>query len=150
MRDFDRSLEPVGLSDASDVGHDMAERGWIPNLVLCSTAARARQTWDAVAAELPSPPHLTHVEDLYGEDAAGYVRIIQASGAEGSLMLVGHNPMLEDVALVLAAPGDEVAEQIRRSGFPTAGLVIIDFDEDVAQIAAGRGHLVELHRPVGR
>jgi phosphohistidine phosphatase len=128
----------------------MAERGWMPDLVLCSTAARAKQTWDAVATELKTGPQVTLLEDLYGEDAAGYVRIIKSSGAQSSLMVIGHNPMMEDVALGLAAPDDALAEQIRRSGFPTAGLVIIDFEEDITGIEAGRGRIVEIHSPAAR
>lgn len=89
MRDFDRPLEAIGRDDASAVGRDMAEREWKPELVLCSMAVRAKQTWDASGAELPLPPETRLLEDLYSADAAGYVRLIQASGAGTSLMLVG-------------------------------------------------------------
>lgn len=55
--------------------------------------------------------------------------------------------MIEDVALALAVPGDPLAEELRRSGFPTAGLAVIDFEEDVAEIQPGRGRIVEILKP---
>ncbi|MFC3218672.1 histidine phosphatase family protein [Tianweitania populi] len=150
MRDFDRPLEPIGQDDASAVGRDMAERNWMPDLVLCSTATRAQQTWDGCSAELSSVPTTRLIEDLYSADASGYVQIIQASGATQSLMLVGHNPMIEDVTLALVSQDDPHAEQLRRSGFPTAGLAVIDFEDDIANIQPGTGRLVEILKPEGR
>ena len=150
MRDFDRPLEPVGIEDAAAVGRDMTERDWMPDLVLCSTATRAQQTWDNCSAELSSVPETRLIEDLYSADAAGYVQIIQASGAKTSVMLVGHNPMIEDVTLALVSQDDPVAEQLRRSGFPTAGLAVIDFEDDIANIQPGAGRLVEILKPEGR
>jgi phosphohistidine phosphatase len=150
MRDFDRPLEVVGKDDAAAVGRDMAERGWMPDLVLCSAATRAQQTWDGCSAELSSVPQTRLMEDLYNADAAGYVQIIQSSGAETSLMLVGHNPMIEDVTLALVSPENPLAEQLRRSGFPTAGLAVIDFETDIANIQPDTGRLVEMLKPEGR
>ena len=95
-------------------------------------------------------PETRLIEDLYSADAAGYVQIIQASGAKTSVMLVGHNPMIEDVTLALVSKDDPVAEQLRRSGFPTAGLAVIDFEDDIANIQPGAGRLVEILKPEGR
>lgn len=131
------------------MGKEMATRGWLPQLVLCSTGVRARQTWEAAQVHAgQTETRLT--ETLYSTDAAGYLDMIRKSGATKSVMVVGHNPMIEDVALALAAKKDANAEQIRKSGFPTAGLAVIEFDLTVDEIAPGKGRMVDFIRPADR
>lgn len=142
-------LEPIGHEDATAMGKAMAARGWLPSLVLCSTGVRAKQTWEA--AQVHAGHTRTEMtERLYNADAAGYLDIIRQSGTTGSLMLVGHNPMIEDVALALSGKKDPLAERIRKSGFPTAGLAVIEFDETAEQVAPGKGRMIDFIKPADR
>ncbi|MBS9720713.1 histidine phosphatase family protein [Tianweitania sp. BSSL-BM11] len=147
MSDFDRPLEPVGTAEAPAVGREMAARSWMPDLVLCSTAPRAQQTWYGCRGELSSVPETKMMDELYRADTPGYLQIIKGSGAETSLMVVGHNPMIEEVTLQLVSPQDHSAEDLRRSGFPTASLTVIEFDNSLAEIQPGSGRLVEILKP---
>lgn len=149
MKDFDRPLEDRGVSDAANVGREMAARGWAPDCVICSTGRRARQTWEIAGAAggRSNRTEERFLEKLYSTDAAGYVDVIREAGAPASLMLVGHNPMTEDLAVALAGKKDRLAENIRTSGFPTGGLAVIEFDTDARDVAPGTGRLVDFLRP---
>jgi phosphohistidine phosphatase len=144
IRDFDRPLDAVGKEDATALGKEIARRGWMPELVICSTALRARETCEAAGC---TDGNLRLSDDLYSADAAGYLEIVRQSGATSSLMLVGHNPMIEDLVLALTTSSDPLAEQIQRSGFPTAGMAVIEFDGTFDQIEPAQGRFVGLLTP---
>ena len=75
MRDFDRPLDASGVKDAEKIGLVMRDRGYGPDLTLCSTALRARQTLEGVAAHADTG-RVRFLETLYSADAAGYLSII--------------------------------------------------------------------------
>ena len=77
MRDFDRPLEPLGRSDADAIGAAMRANSYIPDLVLCSSAKRARETLDWVARHI-GKGRVVYSDSLYSTDAAGYVEFIRA------------------------------------------------------------------------
>ncbi|WP_306119357.1 MULTISPECIES: histidine phosphatase family protein [unclassified Roseitalea] len=141
QRDFDRALSPWGVEEARAMGAAMAARGLTPQRVICSTAARARQTMDAInqAHDLSSVTEFE--QNLYGTDAPGYLEVAARSGFNGDLMLVGHNPMLEDVAVALAAEGEAEAIEHLNMGFRTAGLAIIALDGPMGAVETARGRL---------
>lgn len=119
--DRDRPLAARGVRAATVVGVYLAQEGLVPDLVLCSSARRAVETWEAVAAQLPRPPRVRREDSLYlappGELLA---RVREAPGAAHSVLVVGHNPGLFELAASLAA-GD--ADAVRRLGkFPTGAL----------------------------
>ena len=72
MRDFDRPLEPLGRCDADAIGAAMRAHSFIPDLVLCSSAKRARETLDWVARHT-GEARVIFSDNLYSTDAAGYV-----------------------------------------------------------------------------
>ena len=140
MRDFDRPLEASGRADAEAIGKAMCRRGFIPDLTLCSTAVRARQTLEGVAAHADTG-RVVFLEQLYSQDASGYLAAVQAHGVAGSLLVIGHNPMAEDFAVALTGSGDEGARAILGGGFPTSGLAVIAFDGSLADAVPGSGRL---------
>lgn len=106
--DAARPLAGRGRRDAPAVGRWL--RGQIPkiDLVLCSPAVRAAQTWDLAAAQLDSVPRLRHDERLYDASAEQLLTITQELPSEAStVVLVGHNPSLEDL-LALLTGADEL------------------------------------------
>lgn len=138
MADFDRPLEKSGIADARAVGEAMAAGGHRPALVLCSPAARTRETWACVEAELgPDTRDVRYLRPLYGADARGYLDIIRTAGAADAVLVVGHNPMIEETATLLARDG---AARFA-SGFPTSALAVFGFDGPLSAIRPRAGML---------
>ncbi|MET3581739.1 phosphohistidine phosphatase [Mesorhizobium robiniae] len=140
VRDFDRPLDASGLADAETMGAAMRAHNYIPDLTLCSTAKRALQTLEGVAGHTDTG-RVLFLDTLYSEDAAGYLSIIRGNGGPGSLLLIGHNPMTEDLAIALSGDGDEAARAMLNYGFPTSGLAAVRFPGSLANAAQGTGYL---------
>lgn len=148
MRDFDRPLEPAGVEDARKLGPVMRKRHFVADRTLCSTALRARQTWTEIAAGLGiDPDTATFTHELYHSDIGTYSELITEAAGDGSLMIVGHNPMLEDVALALAGEGEPDARRALRAGFAACGLAVIDFDGPIHNARPDAGYLRVFLRP---
>jgi phosphohistidine phosphatase len=140
MRDFDRPLDASGIADAEATGVAMRACGYVPDLTLCSNARRARETLEGIAGQTDTG-RVAFFDALYSEDAAGYLSIIRGNGGAGSLLVIGHNPMMEDLAMAMAGTGDENARATLNSGFPTSGLAVLRFAGSLADAAPGGGHL---------
>jgi phosphohistidine phosphatase len=140
MRDFDRPLDAGGVADAAATGAAMRINGYIPDLTLCSNAKRARETLEGVAGHSDTG-RVVYLDSLYSQDASGYLDTIRAHGAHGSLLVIGHNPMMEDLAFAVAGDGEAGAKAALANGFPTCGLAVIRFSPGLAQIAPAAGFL---------
>jgi phosphohistidine phosphatase len=140
MRDFDRPLDASGVADADAMGAAMRARGYVPDLTLCSSAQRCRQTLEGIAGHTDTG-RVQFCDALYSEDAAAYLAMIREKGAAGSVLVIGHNPMIEDLAMAVSGQGDDGAEATLHSGFPASGLAVIRFDGSLSQAAPGAGHL---------
>lgn len=146
MRDFDRPLDDAGRRDAQAVGVTMLAGGYAPKRIICSSARRARETWDGVSRHFPDAD-VRFTDLLYSSDATGYVNFIRDNGNVDSLLIVGHNPMIEDACFALAPNGEEAAMLARSNGFPTCGLAVIGFAGGFADAAPGLGHLDAFFTP---
>jgi phosphohistidine phosphatase len=141
-RDFDRRLKRSGGADSRSIGEQLAARGLVPDIVLCSTARRARETWAGVAEILGTmEDRVTYLDELYSSDATGYLEVARNAPAADNVMLVGHNPMMEDLAETLSGSGDPAARDVLASGFPKSGLAVIAFDGPISKAAPGTGRL---------
>jgi phosphohistidine phosphatase len=140
MRDFDRPLEPIGRTDADAIGAAMRACSYIPQLVLCSSAKRARETLDWIARHIDNG-RVIYSDSLYSTDAAGYVDFIREAADADEVLLVGHNPMMEDVAEALSGEGDPHAKAVLHQGFPTSALAVIRFPGKLSETAPGKGYL---------
>jgi len=126
--DHERPLNRRGQEAAPRIGAYLARHGLIPDHVLCSTARRARETWDLVAAEAPAAPPPTFTERLYDASPRTLVDVFRhAEPAAKSLLVVAHNPGLQEAATALIASGDLEDRERLREKLPTGGLVVIDF-----------------------
>ncbi|AXB48592.1 hypothetical protein A4R43_17990 [Amycolatopsis albispora] len=101
IADFERPLAERGLRDAPAAGRWIRERGPAPELVVSSPAVRARTTADLVSTELAAQPETRHDERLYGEPAETVVEVLRELPAVETVLLVGHNPVLEDLVGLL-------------------------------------------------
>ena len=138
IRDFDRPLKPRGVRDAKALGVRMHKLGLHPQMTICSTARRCRETLDLLAGEVDTGL-VVHKDALYSDDVAGYLAEIRRHGDCRALMIVGHNPMTEDLAQALAGSGDRRASETLARGFPTCGLAILRFAGGLAHAAPDKG-----------
>ncbi|MER6331660.1 histidine phosphatase family protein [Streptomyces sp. NPDC001034] len=124
--DSRRPLAPRGLRDAPAAGRALAEADLLPDLALCSTAVRARQTWQLASAEWGTPPPVRYEPRLYGADVPALLDVVRETPPEvETLLLVGHNPGLEDLLLTLAGDGlDDTLERLRTK-FPTSAVAVL-------------------------
>jgi phosphohistidine phosphatase len=130
-RDHDRALATRGLADAPRIGAYMASHGLVPDLVVCSTARRARETYDLVAAAFTRAPKLVHEPRVYDNNPEVLFDIARKVSREVQvLLLVGHNPSFQSFAEAMTAAGHGDARQRLREKFPTATLAVIDLPID--------------------
>jgi len=124
LPDEDRPLAPRGELAAAAMAAHLAAAGVRPDLVLCSAALRARQTLAAVFGSLGGALEIRVEPELYTFDAGVLLaRLRRIDDAVRSVMLVGHNPALQDLGLRLTGPG---AERVRlEAKLPTGALVTI-------------------------
>jgi phosphohistidine phosphatase len=120
--DHERPLAPRGERAATLVGVHLAQQAALPDLVLCSTARRAVDTWERAAAQLPERPPVRFEEALYLAPPARILTLVR--GVEERvrrLLVVGHNPGLHELAEALAGgPGSQAAARIGK--FATGAL----------------------------
>lgn len=130
-QDRARALIERGRKDAARIGAYMATHALKPDRVLVSPAKRTQETWKYVAGALRPAPAAASVEKLYDATPHAILATIKdvPAGAH-TLMVVGHNPGLQELALMLIASGDVDAREALREKLPTSGLVIVDFAFD--------------------
>lgn len=146
VRDFDRPLDEAGRADAEATGMAMRACGYVPDLTLCSNAKRARETLEGIAGHADTG-RVLFFDKLYMEDAAGYLSLINENGSAGSMLVIGHNPMMEDLAMAVSGDGDETARAALNSGFPTSGLAVIGFNTSLSEARQGNGYLEAFFTP---
>lgn len=149
LADHDRPLGQRGLRDAPRMGRYLAAQRQRPEWVLCSSALRTRQTWELVAEQWPSAPACEHDQALYMADETDLLtRLRRLPDDLNGVLLIGHNPGLEDLAdtLVGRGPAEDLARM--RKKFPTAALAEITFDsERWRSLGPGQGELRRFVRP---
>lgn len=117
--DIDRPLAERGRAQAPLAGRWLADRVGRVDLAIVSPAKRARETWELVSAQLAeAPPH--RLDDrVYAASAERLLEVIrEVPDDAGSVILVGHNPGMEELASNLS--GDEVT--LRTSGIAEIGV----------------------------
>lgn len=156
-RDHARGLEPRGVSDAQRMGKYMVSRGYRPDLVLCSDAIRTIVTLEHVLAVLDHTiPTLIERQLYLAPPATLLMRLRQvendALSSPASVLLIGHNPGLEELASVLAdhesSGADHKALGKMHAKYSTCGLAVLQFPfESWAAIAPATADLTEFVRP---
>ncbi len=137
LEDHDRPLNDRGRRDAPRMGRLLAAEGLMPDLVVCSTAVRARQTLEGLAAGGGlGEAAVVHEASLYLASPGTILAVARAAvgdagGEPERVLLIGHNPGMEELASRLAG---------RFVRFPTATVAVCDLATiDWADLDAGRG-----------
>lgn len=120
--DFGRALTAQGHGDARRMGEELVTRGWSPELILVSSARRARETCAEVAAVVTGEK-VRPMESLYLTGVRGLADAVRQNDRAGTLMVIGHNPGLHDFALAILKEGgaaDPEASGRLHEKFPTS------------------------------
>ncbi len=124
-----RPLSDFGREDAQILGQILAARAFKPDLVLCSPANRTQETLELVLAPLPGRPPVQLVGQLYLAPLGILLAHLRASpNTATSILMVGHNPGLENLISELTRPSQHPVEL--RQGLATCAFVTLDFDMD--------------------
>lgn len=151
--DHARALNERGRIDAPRVAIAMQHKGYAPDYVLCSTSKRTTETWELLAPELDSKPEVRFSDGFYLASAKSIVQALRGVGEAWDVVLViGHNPGLEECALLLARKSRSEDERRRfdmlSEKFPTAALAVLDFEiQSWTELAPETGRLVDFIRP---
>lgn len=141
FRDIDRPLTRRGQRDAAAAGRFLQARGIVPDLVLCSSSARTTQTWDYLTAGGDAAAgEVSYEARIYDAGAEELLEIIEETPADvGTLMIVGHNPAMQELVFMLTGERD--------LAFPTCALALIGLSAGWPQASAHSGRLDLLWTP---
>jgi phosphohistidine phosphatase len=156
-QDQDRRLDDRGRLDAAAIGTWIGRHPPLPEAVLVSTAVRARQTWEIAGQAIKDAlrqqaafPEVEFLDEIYGAEPAQLLQIIRMAEVTnlGHLLVVGHNPGMHELALILTGSGDAAAKKALEDNLPTSGLAILDFAiGDWSEVAFRSGKLVRFTSP---
>jgi phosphohistidine phosphatase len=142
LPDRDRPLAARGRRAAKAIARHLREQGIEPELVLCSTARRARETLDRIEAALGTPT-IRIESGLYGASADVLLeRLRRVPDTVESVMLIGHNPGIQELALGLSRRSHKARELEVK--YPTAAIATLavlaaswqELDRDTAELVA--------------
>lgn len=156
VADPDRPLARRGRKDAPAAGRWLRATGQVPDLVLCSTARRARETWelarDGLGADPSGAPEVILDERIYGATPATLLELArQTRPGIATLLIVGHEPAMRELTLELARaqpgdPGDDRIARVRVK-FPTAAIAVLEFASTWSGLLPGQARLAAFARP---
>jgi phosphohistidine phosphatase len=137
IKDFDRPLAPRGLRDAPLMGRMAKILDVVPDRIISSPAMRAKQTAEIFAESSGFNGEITYEKKLYGGSPEIYRSIISSNNDAGLLLLIGHNPVIEEF-LGLITTGHNSSPIV----MPTAGLACLNISNPVIrEIYPGSGQL---------
>jgi phosphohistidine phosphatase len=141
LADADRPLAPRGVKAGRRVARHLRQAGVAPDLVLCSPSRRTRETLDAVRASL-GEPEVRFVDAVYGASHDELLDLLRAVVPEvASVLVIGHNPGLEDLARLLGG--------VEWEKFPTGAFVTLAVRDDWAELGPAACELTGFVVPRG-
>jgi phosphohistidine phosphatase len=165
--DHDRPLAKRGRKDAPVIGRWLRGHGYVPDVVVCSTARRTRQTWELMAPKLDGSPSVLFEPRAYAASAQALLYLARELPDQcRAALLIAHNPGIEDLADSLAAPPgeDSTPASAGEDGtpgspgedgtpgspglrFPTAAVAVFEFAGDWPGLAPGQARLLDFTTP---
>ncbi|MPZ83019.1 MAG: histidine phosphatase family protein [Actinophytocola sp.] len=141
LPDDERPLNPRGRRDAPAIGKWLVDNTAGIDLVLCSTAARARQTWRLAEAALEPAPAVRHDERVYAAGPQDLMSVLDELADDiAAAALVGHNPGLSELVDVLTGRAVELK---------TSAIAVVRWDGTWADVWARRAVLITHATPRG-
>jgi phosphohistidine phosphatase len=147
-RDRDRKLTDRGRTDAPLIGAYMVRHRLVPELALVSPVTRSEQTWALVGGAFSKTPRAVKEAAIYNATPDTLIDLVSGTHDARSLLVVGHNPGLHELARLLIASGDVEARERLNENLPTSGLVVIDLPlDDWSDLRANSGRLERFVSP---
>ena len=145
--DHERELTGRGRRDAAAAGRWLHDNGFGPELVLCSTAVRTRQTWEEAAKGGACGESIEYERSLYTGGVEAALQTVRDFGGETQVLLVvGHNPTMATLASGLSeGDGSSVAHECLAAGFPTSSLAVLRYAGPWAGLSFGTASLERCH-----
>jgi phosphohistidine phosphatase len=154
--DHERPLARRGRRDAPNAGRWLRQAGQVPDQVICSTARRARETWQLAQAELGVQPPAVYDRGAYEASVGSLLDLVRRQApAARTVLVVGHDPALPELALALVAETANRAQGDReatwapataldqmRAKFPTAAIAVLEFRGPWSELTLGRARLI--------
>ena len=141
--DHDRPLAKRGRRDAPRIGRWLRAHGYVPDVVICSTALRTRQTWDLVAPELNGSPEVRFEPRAYAASPLTLLYLCRELPAPcHAALLIAHNPGIEELAASL-----DGAQERAGLRFPTAAVAVYEFTGAWSDLAPGQANLLDYTIP---
>ena len=149
LDDRERPLNARGISAAPMMGAFLREQGLKPDLVLCSPSVRTRQTFELAGSGWQPEPRTKYESALYLAEPYGLLeRVRKTPGTVKHLMIIGHNPGLQILALELIGEGDPELVHTLSEKLPTAGIVVLTFEgKNWRDVTPRKGRLVHFATP---
>lgn len=149
LDDNERPLNARGMAAAPLMGAFLTEQGLKPDLVLCSTAVRTRQTLEHACTSWQPGPKVKYERVLYLAEPDDLLeRVRKAPGTAKHLMIIGHNPGLQVLAIELIGDGDPALISALSEKLPTGGVVVLTFEgKSWKDVGPRKGHLVHFATP---
>ena len=126
QHDRERRLTKRGRADAANVARYMISYRLVPDQVIVSPARRSQESWTLLAKAFSEGPKVVTDERVYEASAENLIDVIAKAHEGQSLLIVGHNPSLHDLAVQLIGSGNAAAREQLSESLPTSGLVVID------------------------
>jgi phosphohistidine phosphatase len=146
LDDRDRPLAKRGRRASQTIAEHLSRESMTADLVLCSSAQRARETLERIAPALGDGVDVQIEPELYSASEDRLLERVRAVAEDvESVLLIGHNPGLEQLALELAGSGDELMSL--RGKYPTAALATLEFDGPWRALEPGRATLTSFIWP---
>ena len=140
LPDHDRPLAPRGVRATAVLADHLRAADVAPSLVLCSPARRTRETLEGIRDALGADVEVQFEHELYGASAERLLeRVGDVDDSVESVLLIGHNPGIADLALALAGRGHDV--EALRGKYPTGALATLAFEKSWRDLAPGRAEL---------
>ncbi|HAT86576.1 MAG TPA: hypothetical protein DCS30_11900 [Rhizobiales bacterium] len=149
LADYDRPLNKRGRNDMPNLARYMIEQSYQPERILCSGAMRTRQTLAVILPGLKSDTSIQLLNALYEGYAPDYlIQLRQHAQNSHSLMIIGHNTGMQEIALRLISQGNPELIADIETKFPTGALAVLDFDvASWNDISAQKATLTDFIKP---
>ncbi len=149
VADVQRPLAARGRRQSAEVGAALVAAGLVPDLVLCSSSVRTRQTWELARATLGADPAVRYADELYDAGVDQVIAAVRtADEAAGVVLVVGHEPAMSRTAAALAGLGSDEATYARiQLGVPTGSWSVLAPVGPWADLARGSARLLRLGVP---
>ena len=147
--DHGRHLVARGTREATATGAWLASSGWVPSHAIVSSAARTQETWACIARGPGASARADVSDAAYAASTDSAMEILRGAPAEARvLVLVGHNPTVSSLALLLDdGDPDPAALRALSSGLPTGGAAVFEVGVPWRDLDVGTGRLVACYAP---